>query len=182
MTVAVIVALGVLPAAADENQVRDGDDTRGPLDIAWIKHGHRTKANGQRQLVHTIRLYERWPVRRLRHRGYIHLFFDLRGHPGNPEERTLWIIYEDGKLKAEMYNTLGDPPKYLGDVPLWRPNGRTVKVAFRKSLLRRRDFDYYKWGALSYIEAGHPLCGRSQGCGDLAPDVGDGKRYVKHDL
>lgn len=182
VAIAVAVGLAVMPAAADQKRVVDGNDTTGPLDIHWIKHAHRTNAKGQRQLVHTVRLYERWPVRRLRHRGYVHLFFQLRGHPGNPEERTLWIIYENGKLKAEMYNTLGDPPKYLRDVRLWRPDGRTVKVAFRKSLLRRRDFNYYKWGALSYIEGRHPLCGRSQGCGDFAPDVRDGKRYVRHQL
>ena len=171
-----------LPAGADQRRARDADDTKGPLDIAWIKHGHRTNTRGVRQLVHTVRLYKRWPARRLRHRGYVHLFFQLRGHPGNPEERTLWIVYEKGKLRARMYNALGDPPKFLANVGLWRPDGRTVKVTFRKSLLRRRPFDHYKWSALSYIEGGHPLCGRSNGCGDFAPDLKRGKRYLRHDI
>jgi len=179
---AVVIGALLVPAGADERRRRDGDDTTGPLDIAWIKHAHRTSPRGVRQLVHTVRLYERWPANRLRHRGYIHLFFQLKGHSGSPEERTLWIIYKDGRLRARMYNTLGDPPKFLAKVGLWRTNGRAVKVAFRKSLLRRRAFSRYRWGALSYIEGDHPLCDRSQGCGDFAPDLRRGKRYVRHEL
>jgi len=172
----------LLPARADNRRRWDGNDTRGPLDIASIKHAHRTNDRGNRQLVHTVRLFEGWPVKRLRHQGYIHLFFQLPGHPGNPEERTLRITYDDGRLRGEMFNSLGDPPRFLAKVAVWRPNPKTVKAAFRKTLLRRRSFDAYQWSALSYVEDRHPLCNRSAGCGDWAPNVRRGKRYVRHDV
>ncbi|HVM36008.1 MAG TPA: hypothetical protein VM784_11780 [Actinomycetota bacterium] len=52
----------------------------------------------------------------------------------------------------------------------------------RKSLLRRRSFDAYKWSALSFVEGRHRLCDRSNGCADWAPDLRRGKRYLRHDI
>lgn len=163
---------------ADTKRVQDRDDAKGPLDIAWIKHEHRTNAAGVRRLVHTVRLYERWPVDRLRHRGFINVFFDLRGNRDWREERALYITYHKGKLRAELLNFAADPPTFLRIVPLWRPNRRTVKFALRKSDLRRRSFSYYRWLAVSVIEERHPLCGHSGSCDDHAPNRG----YVRHDL
>lgn len=178
--IAVSLLAGVLmmPATGDERRVRDGNDAHGPLDIAWVKHGHRTNAKGQRQLVHTIRLFERWPVQRLRHRGFIHLLFDLKGNPNWREEREVVISYEDGRLRAELIDFAADPPTFMRTVPMWRPNGRTIKVAFRRWALRRRSFSFYRWKALSFIEERHPLCGRSGGCADLVPK----RYYIRHEL
>ncbi len=177
-----VLAASVVPAEADTRRRSDGNDTRGPLDIARIEHGHRVNAKGARQLTHTVRTYGEWRSRLLRRRAFIHLFFQLKGHPGNPEERAVWITYEDGRLQAEMYNTLGDPPKFLAKVSVWRPDERTVKIAFRKRLLRRRSFDHYGWTTLSYIEQSHRFCDRRGGCGDFAPNMRGGKRYLRHDL
>lgn len=160
---------------ADTKRMNDRDDAKGPLDIAWIKQEHRTTAAGVRQLVHTIRLYERWPVDRLRHRGFINLFFDLRGNRDGREERAVYITYHKGKLRAELYNFATDPPVFLRTVPMWRPNARTVKFALQKSDLRHRPFSYYRWLAVSFIEEGHPSCGRTGGCDDQAG-------YLRHDL
>ena len=163
-------------AGADTERVLDRDDAKGPLDIAWIKHEHRTTTEGVPRLVHTIRLHERWPVDRLRDRGFIHLFFDLRGDRDWREERAVYISYERGELRAELFDFAADPPTFMRTVPLKRPDGRTIKVALRKSDLRRRPFSYYRWVALSFIEERHPLCGRRGGCDDNAPDRG----YVRH--
>lgn len=163
---------------ADTKRVDDPDDAKGPLDIAWIKHEHRTTSAGVRRLVHTVRLYERWPVHRLRHRGFINLFFDLRGKRDWREERAVYITYDNGKLKAELFNFAADPPMFMRTLPLWRPNGRTVKFAVRRSDLRRRPFGYYRWLALAFVEERHPLCGTPGGCHDHAPD----RRYLRHDL
>ncbi|HWC14850.1 MAG TPA: hypothetical protein VG929_09670 [Actinomycetota bacterium] len=178
LILACLLAVASVPVQADTKRITDGDDVEGPLDIAWIKHEHGTNAAGLRKLVHTVRLYERWPVDRLRHRGFINLFFDLRGDPDWREERAVYITYDNGKLRAELYDFAADPPTFLRTVPMWRPNGRTIKFALRKSDLRRRPFSYYRWFALSFIEERHPLCGESGGCDDHAPDRG----YVRHDL
>lgn len=163
---------------ADTERSDDSNDARGPLDIEWIKHSHRRSERDIAQLVHTIRLFERWPVDRLKHRGYINLFFDLKGNRDWREERAVYITFENGELRAELFNFGADPPRFMRTVPLWRPDGRTLKVVLMPSDLRRRSFDHYRWFALSFIEEGHSLCGRPGGCDDHAPDDGDSR----HDL
>lgn len=182
VTTAVLVALVGAPARADQRRFPDGNVARGPLDIARIAHGHRMGPNGVRQLVHTVRLYRAWPVKKLRHRGFVHLDFDRRGHPDGPQERSVWIVYRRGRLVATMYNTLGDPPKRLARVALWRPDWRTVRIAFPKTLLRKRPLDRYKWSALSFVEGRHELCPERDGCFDHAPNLANRRRYVKHVL
>jgi hypothetical protein len=164
--------------SADTVRGPDGDDIKGPLDIAWIKHSHRSTKDGGQRLVHTIRLYERWPVKRLRHQGFINVFFDLRGNRYWRPERAVYISFEDGKLRAELVNFAADPPQFVRRLRLRRPDGRTVKFALRKSDLRRRSFPNYRWQAVSFIEEDHPLCGRPGGCDDQAPNSG----YLCHDL
>lgn len=177
--VACLLALAFISSvAADERRVRDGNDARGPLDVAWVKHGHRTNADGVRQLVHTVRLYERWSVQRLRHRGFVNLFFDLRGNEGWRPERAAYITYHDGRLRAELVNFAADPPQFMRVIPMWRPNPKTVKIAFRKSALRRRGFSYYKWNLVSFVDEGHPSCEESGGCSDNIPNRG----WLRHDL
>lgn len=171
----VVLVLGIVPLLADDRRIQDDNDTTGPLDIAWVKHGHRTNAKEQRQLVHTIRLFERWPVQRLKHRGFINLFFDLKGDPDWREERAIYITYHDGHLRAELVDFAADPPQFMRLVPMWRPDGRTVKVAFRRSALRNRSYAYYEWHALSFIEERHPLCDRPGGCSD-------GVRSIRHSM
>lgn len=174
---AALLCGGLVPAAgADGERRRDGNDARGPLDIARISHGHRDG-----RLVHTIRLRRPWPAQELRHRGFAHVYFELRGHPGNPPERTLQIVYEKGGLVARMYNSLGDPPKHIGRVALRRPDRRTVRVLFPPKLLRR-GVQRYKWNAVTFVEGGHDLCRRRGGCVDWAPNTRRGFRYVEHVL
>jgi hypothetical protein len=173
---------GTAAVHADTRRWRDGNDARGPLDIALVSQGHRMGPKGVPQLVHTIRLHRAWPVKKLRHQGFVHVLFDRKGHPNGPEERNLWIVYRGGHLVATMYNSLGDPPKRLARVALWRPDWRTVKVAFPKTLLKRRGLERYKWSVLSFVEARHELCPRRDGCSDLAPNPANRRRYVKHVL
>lgn len=175
ITVLCVLALLALPVAhADEGTAFDGNDAPGPLDIRSLAHSHRVNDRGVTQLVHTVRLYERWPVQRLRHRGYINLFLDLPGNDGWREERAVYISYEDGRLRAEMIDQSVDPPEPMGYVPLRRPNRRTMKVLLRQSHLGL-GVSSYRWHAVSYVEARHDLCGRSGGCSDITG-------RLRHDL
>lgn len=177
LTATLLCAAFVPAARADRARLRDGNDARGPLDIARISHGHR----GNR-LVHTIRLRGPWPAKKLRHRGFAHVYFELRGHPGNPPERTVQIVYERGELVARMYNSLGDPPRHVRRVALRRPDRRTVRVLFPAKLLRR-GLQRYKWNTVTFVESGHDLCRRRSGCVDWGPDLRRrGFRYVEHVL
>lgn len=170
-----ILGLFALPAAnADESRFLDGNDAPGPLDIRSVAHSHQVNERGVAQLVHTVRLYERWPVHRLTHRGYINLFFDLPGNEGWHEERAVYISYEGGRLRAEMIDQSVDPPQPMGSVPLRRPNPRTVKVLLRELHLGP-GVSSYRWNAVSYVEARHNLCGRAGGCSDITASL-------RHDL
>jgi hypothetical protein len=173
----------VLTGAAHANQKRfhDSDDAPGVLDIARVAHGHRTTSSGARHLVHTLKFVKAWPVKKLGRAGFAVVYFELPGHRDNPPERTLQIEYEDGKLVARMFATLGDPPDHLGPVTMWRPNWRTIKVSFPKSLLRK-GLKRYKWNAVSFVERKRGMCGRRGGCTDWAPSMADDQRYIRHVL
>lgn len=178
----VVSSVGVVPAArADRTRFADGNDAPGPLDIDRIAHGHRTTAGGVHRLVHTVRLRQAWPVQALKKRGFLLLYFELRGNRDAPPERTLQVEYEKGKLVARMYDTLADPSDHLGRVPLRQPGRRTLRFLLPKSLLRdglRR----YKWNAVTAVEQRAKACGRVGGCVDWAPDSADKIEYVRHVL
>ncbi len=178
----VVSSVGAVPAArADRTRFADGNDAPGPLDIARISHGHRTTSNGVHRLVHTVRLGRAWPVQKLKKRGFLLLYFELRGHRGDPPERTLQVEYEKGKLVARMYDTLADPSDHLARVPFRQPDRRTLRFSFPKSLLRE-GLRRYKWNAVTAVERRAKACGRVGGCVDWAPDSADKIEYVKHVL
>jgi hypothetical protein len=148
-------------ALADRRTVADVVDERAaPLDIASIGHGHDARG----RLVHTVRMRESWRLRALRPgRGELALLFDLDGEliNGHPQfERAVVIWTSGGRLRAEMR---GRRNQVLGRVNVWRPNDRTVKVAFRQALLRRRLAEYH-WFASTLVYEGEHVRG-----GDDAP-------------
>lgn len=177
LVLASALIVGATSVSADTAGRGDPDDAKGPLDIARIRHMHITTERGHHRLVHEIRLYERWPVRKLRHRGFVNVFFEVEEtEPGTPPERAVYISYELGRLRAELVEF--DPPRSLRFLRLWRPDRRTVRFALRRSDLSEGSFDTYRWHAVSYIEEDHRLCGETGGCDDQAPNRG----WVRHDL
>ena len=157
MVLALALASGAL---ADRRTVADGVDERAaPLDIASIGHGHDSRG----RLVHTVRMRDAWRLRALRPaHGELALLFDLDGElsNGHPRfERAVVIWTSGGRLRAEMR---GRRNQVLGRVNVWRPNNRTVKVAFRQALLRRRLAEYH-WFARTLVYRGE------RSGGDMAP-------------
>lgn len=148
-------------ALADTRSVRDGVDERAaPLDIRSIGHGH----DARRRLVHRVTMREPWRLRALRPgRGELALLFDLDGKivdgHGLEFERALVVWAGGGRLHAEMRTPRN---RVLGRVKVWRPNNRTVKVAFRKALLRRGLVEYH-WFARTLVYRG------DRSGGDAAP-------------
>lgn len=172
----------VAPTAdADRTRFSDGNDARGPLDIARVAHAHRTTSAGAHVLVHTVRLHRAWPVAKLGKAGFLLLYFELPGNRDVPPERTLQVEREKGRLVARMYDTGVEPSDHLGRVRMRRPDGRTLRFSFAKSLLRpglRR----YKWNAVSAVERHRRMCRRAGGCVDWAPDSRDRHDYIRHVL
>lgn len=172
----------VAPAAnADRTRFRDGNDARGPLDIVSLAHAHRTTSAGAHLLVHTVRLHRAWPVAKLGKAGFLLLYFELPGNRAVPPERTLQVEPEKGRLVARMYDTRADPSPHLGRVRMARPDRRTLRFSFTKSLLRP-GLQRYKWNAVSAVERHRRMCRRVGGCVDWAPDGRDRRDYVRHVL
>ncbi|MDQ3952929.1 MAG: hypothetical protein M3279_08220 [Actinomycetota bacterium] len=178
MTAALLTALAPPAAWSDGGSARDRNDARGPLDIARVSHAHRGSA-GSATLVHTMRLRSAWPVKKLRGNAFALFYFDLRGRRGAGAERTVQVQYENGRLVAHMFDQVNSG-QHVGAVTLRRPDRRTIRVSFPKSMLRK-GLRSYKWNAATLVETPRGTC-RSPGCIDWAPHGRKGLRYVKHAL
>ena len=180
---ALVAVLAVMPALADTDAHSDADDTRGILDVAGFEHGHK-RVSGKRKLVHRISTYEGWDRNDLTRNSSLQIEFQLPGrNRTNPPERLLVINVRNDNLRARMYSTLGDPPKFLANVGLSRPSRRTVEVTFPKRLLRR-SLSRYRYRVSTYYLKRGTSCGVPEGCADDAPDArANGNRnWVLHEL
>lgn len=178
-----VAALGVAPALADSAAFEDADDSAGVLDILGAGHGH-DRVSGKRVLVHSISTFEGWDRGDLNKNSSLQIEFQLPGrNRTSPPERLLVISARNQRLRAKMYSTLGDPPKFLANVSLTRPSRRTVEVAFPKKLLRR-SLDRYRYRVFTYYLKRGTACGAPEGCSDDAPDArANGNRnWILHDL
>ncbi len=180
-----LVLLVATPAGADRVAGRDTNDAAGPLDIARIVHEHRS--GDPDVFVHKIVMFEPWKRSALnpsaRENRGITVTFDVRPRAGSScigciTEREVLIFVENRRLTARLYNHLGDPPRKLADLPVWRPNRRSVVFAVRKAQLMRRDRDHYDWGVQSaYARRGSESCPPRNTCFDLAPRRNDLLRH-----
>lgn len=188
MAMVLSLLLVASPAHGDRVRKSDGDDTRSPLDIARIVAKHRSGHSNI--FIHKVRMHDRWKSSLLEsgHKATrsITLTFDVRRNVGYSctgciTEREVMIIFRDGKLHATLYNHLGDPPKKLRSLPVWRPNKRTVAFAVTRKQLRSSRYSSYDWGVMALFEKrGFQGCRPGRGCSDLVPN--DRDKLVTHQL
>jgi DNA-binding transcriptional LysR family regulator len=181
---------GLAPSSAslaDRVAKADGDDTRGPLDIARIVHKHRK--GHPNVFIHRIIMQRKWRRRALRstpkHDGAITVTFDVdpsRGYhcTGCVTEREVLIFVKHHRLIATLYNHLGDPPRKLADLPVWRPNHRTVAFSVRRRQLSGKRLDSYDWGVETRYSRWRSSCPASNTCFDMAPN--HAHDLVRHNL
>ena len=168
-------------ALADVVSRRDGEATdNGPLDIKWVSHGHR-----ERRLIHTLRTYEPWRNRALRHSSSWIALFDRRSGSFG-DERYLRVDYSQDKGLYARMTTFGThgPGEFIGRVQVWRPNDHSVRVRFPKRFLGRH-VERYEWRAITSFEDGDtcrssPDSADQGGCIDSAP--GRHQPAIEHDL
>jgi hypothetical protein len=173
--------LPVVPAAADGGAFRDPEEEpfcEGPgecpdndyMDFRRLTYGHGDAGKTLRHGVYTLK---RWKTRRLggRHGTSITIRFDTDGD--RLPERRLEIRRKDGELWAGMFRGKDLLKPVRGEVRVWRPNRRSVKVAFRPALLDERV--RYRW-YVEWSDRGLACAGSCQS--DHAPQRG----WFTHEL
>jgi hypothetical protein len=182
-----LLSLFAPPALADRVAKLDGDDTPGPLDIARIEHKHLS--GHPNVFVHKIVMESGWRRRAIhstaRHDRYIIVTFDVDPSKGSHcigciTEREVLIRASRAHVVATLYNHLGDPPRKLRTLPVWRPSRRTIAFSIRRRQLSHKHIDFYDWGVQTMYERTASLCPRSAPCPDTAPN--DSNRLLRHDL
>ena len=172
--------LGVVGTSAFADRVdrRDPDDTTGVLDVGLIAHGHdkvhfRTSGGSytQKLLVHTITMRESWDNDLLRSGNKLWVYFNL-DRDGKQERSLLIRANPDGSLYGEMFAGPTGGSYVRGYARIWRPDDRTLKLAFPAFLLDSK-LDTYRWRVYTaYSDPADPTCP----CEDFAPDL----RYLRH--
>jgi hypothetical protein len=180
-----IIAVGVAvltlagTSSADTTRLSDPNDTRGKLDVKYAVQGHRLISK-VRMIRHRLTMRGRWNRRALKPRNnFINLFFDTDDDKGF--ERRLNIDFRGTILRAKMqtWRSL----KKVGIAKLWRPNRKSITVAFPKGWLGK-DVDDYQWTAHTlYSIAGQGPCGFQtdvyKTCSDTLPNK---NRRFTHNL
>lgn len=159
------------PAAADTTRHRDRNDTDGKLDVRLVVQGHRRGSSGTPMLRHRLTMFERWGKRALsQQNNFINLFFNTDDDRGF--ERRLNIDVRNGRLRAKMQTWRG--LDRVGFARIWRPNRRSVTVAFPKRWLGSGVRSYEWIGVALYSIKGEGPCGLQgdvhAGCSDRLPN------------
>ncbi len=171
-TIVLLASVGLLllfsfPAHGDTRVVHDGNDSPSEFDLAKASHGHIGSA-GKRRLTHSLTTYEPWnSIKGAVFVIRIDTDSDAKG------ERFVIIKQEDSKLVAKMIDQRGEVEGFRSYLPVWRPDNRTVKVKFKKRMLKRRGLHFYDWSAESDVETNKPndpCSGEGGGCTDLLPN------------
>jgi hypothetical protein len=176
-TFSFLICLVALPAQADRLAKVDGNDTSGQLDIARIVHKHLL---GHRNVfVHKIVMQKRLRRRALHSTNQDHrritVTFDVNRSKGYPcigciTEREVLIFAKNGHIVARLYNHLGDPAKKLANLPVWRPNHRTVAFSVKRRQLSGKHIDFYDWGVESLYTRAGSSCPSNEPCFDSVPN------------
>jgi hypothetical protein len=151
---AVVLAV-VGTSSADTTRLNDPNDTRGKLDVKHAVQGHRGISE-TRMIRHRLTMRGRWNRRALKPRNnFIVFFFETDDDKGF--ERRLDIDFKGTRLRAKMETWLS--LKKVGIATLWRPNRKSITVAFPLDWLGK-DVDAYRWIALhELLHLGSGPCG-----------------------
>jgi hypothetical protein len=155
-------AVSQTAARADHRTVRDGDDTRGPLDLRSAEHAHDGDT-----LVHRLVTRGTWSARQLKGDNFFLIGFNTEG--SSDFDRCVFAFGVRSRLRAVMTNC---GRRALADVATSHPSGRVLSVALDPSLLG--DVAGYTWGAFSSFEDGREC---AAGCVDAAPNRPPGQLH-----
>jgi hypothetical protein len=179
--VAGAVALALLgflatTAPAGAGVYPDSDDSPSRFDMSRVSHGHRLSRGGQPRLTHRISTHDAWRALLMDGRPSSFNIFITTDRDGRLERRIV-IATARGALRARMLDRSGH---IVGRPSVWKPNRRTVTVAFRRGTLGRRLKGYRWYATTTFHRSSSSRCGKAGSvtivCWDRAPDSG----YIEH--
>ncbi len=163
LVVVAAVAAVVLPlvSQASHRDLRDQNDTRGPLDVRLVQVGE------QRSPRWSIYTYGRWRARTIWDRGFVVIKFDTFG---DTHFDYYALILSDGyRLLGSLWRDHARrDDKEISKLKVSRPNRRSAAVRVRFGKMRFRDPMSYRWN-LTTTWTGK-RCGNV--CFDRVPDKG----------
>ena len=179
VTMLVVGFLLVATAAFADDQPVRADDCSGDsfLEMSSAGHGHAGD-----WLAHRLVMCRAWANGDLSNKSNIKFRISLDDDAG-AERRIKIDAGSDGKLYAELWNR--DMTRRIRDLPVSRPNDRSVEVRFKARMLRRH-VPYYDWNAMTVSHGCEappedgPFGGSANRCWDYLPAPGEGK--VRHRL
>ncbi len=177
LSVILLMTVVAVPSAwGDEASRRDRDEagSQMKLDVARISHGHRRRERS-RLLLHVVRFQDDVESRDF-YGGFggLQLFFDVDADKAY--ERSLrFFLNPDGSVTPVMQKP---GPRVVGFANWWRPDPRTVKIEFPRSLLGNRVRNY-RWRVGT---AQNEPCEPDDPDGLQADGCFDGTRSLTHDL
>lgn len=160
ITVASLLVMPLL-ASARHVDVRDGNDTRGLLDMKRVE---MTKSKSPKW---KIRTWRSWSVAKLWDRGFILVYLDTFGNDAadyyalaaSDGRRLVGSLYRDRTTKSDFK---------VRSLRARHPNGKVANVTVPMNKLRRRKSKLYRWYALTMFSGNR--CKRV--CFDRAPNEG----------
>lgn len=160
VTVAAVFLMPLL-ASARHVDVRDGNDTRGLLDMKKVE---MTKSKPPKWKVRTWRS---WSVEKMWDRGFILVYLDTFG---NEAADYYALVASDGRrLVGSLYRDRAKKSDFrIRSLRARHPRGRVATVAIPMNKLRRRNSKLYRWYALTMFSGSR--C--KQVCFDRAPNNG----------
>lgn len=159
---AVAVALPP-PASARSATVRDGNDTKGPLDVRRVYH------LGGRRPMWKISTGSNWTARRVFERGFVLVYLDTFGPRDSDYYALLWS--NRARMRGTLVRDRSRPrrDRAIAGLKVWRRDRGSVSVRIplaRLFVSERRTS--YRWYVKTIV--GLRRCARAV-CIDRAPDA-----------
>jgi hypothetical protein len=159
---AVILVAGLIavPATSSAHEAvrKDGNDTRGPLDLSSAAVGHK----GDSAVTHTLTTFKPWKAKLLQGGSYFVVAFDTDGDPSD-FERCAFAFFHGG-IRGQLTNC---GRKKEGRIGVRKLSGRVVRFTVGLGKLVGSDGGDYGWMAFSFYRDAHAC---SKACGDVIPN------------
>jgi hypothetical protein len=166
------------PAGAGTGLYTDRNDSLSRLDISRVGHGHKLSRAGEPRLTHRITTHDAWRAMLVDGRPSSIAFFITTDRDSRLERRIV-VATTRGEIRARMINHSGD---IVGRPSVWKPNRRTITVAFGRRTLGPRLRSYRWYATTTFHRSSSESCGDAGNvtivCWDRAPNSG----YIEHSL